>query len=86
MRLRDEFITENIDGDQVMISVDHELFSGIVRSNSTAAFIVDLLGEETTKDDIVKAMLERYDVQEDVVSKDVDEILDKLRSIHALEE
>ena len=86
MKLRDEFITQDIDGDQVMISMDHDLFSGIVRSNSTAAYIVDLLGKETTRGDIVKAMLERYDVQEEVVSKDVDDILDKLRSIHALEE
>ena len=55
--------------------------AGIVTSNETAAYIVELLREETTADDIKKAMAERYDAPYEVISKDVDMVLDKLISI-----
>ena len=58
----------------------------MVRSNKTAAFIIDLLKEETTKEKIVAAMLERYDAEEQVISADVDKVIDALRSIGAIDE
>ena len=61
-------------------------FAGLVRSNKTAAFIVDCLKTDTTKEQIVEAMYEKYDAPKDVLQKDVDAIIDKLRGIGALEE
>ena len=86
MKLKKEFVTKNVGDAQVMVAVGSSAFSGVVRSNSTAAAIVDLLKEETTKEKIVAAMLEKYEVSEERVSADVDKILEKLRSIGALEE
>jgi hypothetical protein len=37
-------------------------------------------------DEIIEKMLEKYDVTRDVVAADVDKILNKLRSINALDE
>ncbi len=81
MKLKKEMLTHDIDGSQVMVSTDNTVFSGIVTSNETAAYIVELLREETTADDIKKAMAERYDAPYEVISKDVDMVLDKLISI-----
>lgn len=86
MRLKDEFITQDVDDTQFLISVGGDSFKGIVRSNKTAAFIVEELQSETTKEGIVDAMCARYDAPRDVISADVDKILDTLRSIGALEE
>jgi methyltransferase-like protein len=61
-------------------------FNGMVRSNKTAAFIIDMLKEETTKEKIVSAMLERYDADEAVISADVDKVIDALRGIGAIDE
>ena len=85
MKLRPEFITQQIDDTQVMVAEGGEAFSGIVRSNATAAFIVDMLSEEVSREDIVDAMCARYDAPREVISADVDRILDTLRSIGALE-
>ncbi len=85
MKLRSEFITQQIDDTQVMVAEGGEVFNGIVRSNATAAFIVDMLSEEVSRDDIVDAMCARYDAPREVISADVDRILDTLRSIGALE-
>ena len=68
------------------VTVGTEAFSGIVRSNKTAAFIVNLLKEETTEGQIIDAMYERFDAPKEEIAADVREILTTLRNIHALEE
>lgn len=58
----------------------------MVRSNSTAAYIVDQLRNETTRDEILDKMSERYVAPRDVMGRDLDDILAQLRKIGALEE
>ena len=86
MKLKSDFITQEIDDTQFLVPVGAESFSGIVRSNKTAAFIVDCLKEETTREEVIAKMKAKYNAPEDVLSADVDKILGKLRSINALDE
>ena len=85
MKLKDSFITQVVDDTQVMVSTDNKLFSGIVRSNKSAAFIVNCLKEDTTIDEIVAKLQEKYDGPEAVTRKDVEMVVHKLDSIGALE-
>ena len=78
--------TIEIDGKQVMIDLDKGGFKGIVRSNATAAFIIDQLKTETTRDEILSKMAERYDAPRDVMGRDLDAVLTRLKGIGALEE
>ncbi|MCR5010123.1 MAG: PqqD family protein [Clostridia bacterium] len=86
MKLKTEFVTKNMGDTQVMVAVGGSSFTGVVRSNKTAAFIVDLLKEEITREQIVARMLDKYDASEEQISADVDSILAKLRGIGALDE
>ena len=88
MRLSDGFITHDSQDEQIMVAVADMTtkFSGLVRNNRTAAFIVDCLKEETTQEAIVEKMLEQFDADREVVTRDVAGILEKLRSIGALHE
>lgn len=86
MKLKHDFIIQDIEETQFLVPVGAESFQGIVRSNQTAAFIVDCLREETTEEAIVNAMLDRYAVDRETVTADVKEILEKLRGINALKE
>lgn len=86
MKLKPDFMTQMIEDVQFLLSVAGKSFKGIVRSNETAAFIVDQLKEETTESAIVDAILEEYDADRETVEKDVATILAKLREINALEE
>lgn len=86
MKLKSSFITHDIDGKQVMIDIDRNGFSGMVRSNATAAYIVDQLKNETSRDEILDKMSERYEAPRDVMGRDLDNILAQLRKIGALEE
>lgn len=86
MKLNPDFITHDMDGSQFMVDVGMNTFKGVVRSNKTAAFIVNCLKEETTEDQIVSAMLDRYDASEETLRRDVKDVLSKLRGIGALDE
>lgn len=86
MKLKDNFITHQYDDVQIMIGSENTNFKGIVQSNVTAAFIVDCLKQETTRDKIIEKMLEKYDASEDVIACDVDSVISKLRTIGALDE
>ena len=84
MKLRQEFIT-HMDGDQQMMVDTSAKFSGLLRSNKTAAEIVEMLKTETTEEKIVAAMQKKYDVPEATLKKDVHQIIETLRSVGALE-
>lgn len=84
MKLKEGFVTQEIGGRQVMVAVNGEAFNGMVRSNETAGYIVSLLKNDTTKEEIVKAMLKEFDASEEQVSKDVDMVITKLREIGAI--
>ena len=86
MKLRSGFITQDIDDTQFLVPIGDGKFSGVVRSNKTAAYIVDCLKEETTEEAIVDALCNKYDAPREVIVEDVKEILANLRKIDALEE
>ena len=46
MKLKDEFITYETDGEQIMVAAGTDSFSGLVRSNETAGFIVECLKKQ----------------------------------------
>lgn len=84
MKLKDTFVTYNAAGEHTMVATQG--FSGIVRSNKTAAFIVEALKTPTTQEQIVDAMAARYDALREIIEKDVGQVLEKLRSIGAIED
>lgn len=61
-------------------------FNGMVRSNDTAAYIIELLKTDTDRECVIAKMLERYDATEAQIAADVDAVLTKLRSIGAIDE
>lgn len=85
MKLKENFIS-HISGDEQILIDTTSSFSGLIRSNKTAAFIVECLKEETTKEHIVDLMSEKYDASREVIEKDVSDILDSLRKVGALDE
>ena len=70
----------------VQVGSGRGVFHGLVRSNETAAFIVNCLKRETTEAEIVDALTESYDVDASHAAEGVRVILEKLRGIGALEE
>ena len=88
MKLRDGIVTNSIDGENFAIATGKATreFNGLVKNNPTAAFIFELLKKEQTEDSIVSAMLEKYEVDEETVRKDVRELLALLKSKNLIED
>ena len=86
MKLKAGFVTQEIEGTQFMIPLIREGAKSIVRSNSTAAFIVDCLKEETSEEAIVDKVCDFYAAPRDIIAADVQNILDTLRGFGVLDE
>ena len=74
MKLKESFVTHKNKDDYMMIDASGE-FAGLIHSNATTAFIVDCLRTETTREEIIKKMLDKYDANETNVARDVDKII-----------
>jgi hypothetical protein len=85
MKLKSGFITHNDGNQQIMIGAGTE-FNGLVKSNKTAAFIIDCLKTQTTEDEITAKMLEKYNAPKDVISTDVKKVIAELRKIGAIDD
>lgn len=87
MRLKPNFLTHVTNGEHYMISTSGTKFKGIVKSNETAAFIVECLKTDTTESEIVDKLLAEYpNANRNTVTNDVAEIISKLHSIGAVTE
>ena len=87
MKLKDEIVLGSIDGKDFAIATGElsNRFSSLINNNKTAAFIFQLLKTEQSEDSIVRAMLEKYDVDEATVRADVKEVLEQLKRLDILE-
>ena len=86
MKLSNLFITHEVDGSMILVPTGAAEFSGVVKGNRTLSTIVCLLKEDTTREQIIASMKERYDAPEGAIERDVDKVLGELRKIGALDE
>lgn len=88
MKLRDGFITYNSGSEQIMVAAGaaSDVFRGMVRSNETAAFIIDCLGSEISLEELTDKLTQRYDAPREIISRDLQKVLATLRNIGALDE
>ena len=86
MKLKDTFVTHQFDDTYAIVNAEKSLFNGIINANKTAGFIVECLKEDTTTEQIIEKMLSKYDAPVDVITEDVNKIVDILKDIGAIDE
>ena len=87
MKLKEGFITHTLQGQQMMVAAGPAAkpFRGVVRSNESAAFIIDCLKDETTEQEITAKLCAEYDVSAERAANGVRRVLEQLRGIGAIE-
>lgn len=85
MKLSNQFIMHKIKDSTVLIPSGNTSFSGVVKGNATFDVILEHLKTDTTREQIIAAMKERYDAPEEKITVDVDRALSELQRIGALE-
>ena len=80
MRVEKEFVLREIAGDYIIIPTGKTVleFNGLVTVNEVGVSLWKMLQEEVTFEDLVKGILEEYDVDEAVAREDIREFLDKM--------
>ncbi len=85
IRLNSNFLLHDTGDEKMIVSVD-DRFHGIIKLNSTAAFIVGRLVDGTTRTKTIEDLLEKYDVTYEIAEADVNKVIDDLQSIGAIDE
>jgi hypothetical protein len=86
MKINNGFILHNDGEDKLLVSTGATKFSGLVRSNPTAGFIIECLKNDTTEDEIVAKMQQKWDVTDEIARRDVKKIIEQLKGIGAIDE
>ena len=86
MVIKKELIKREIAGDTILVPVGSGVYdsNGLFALNELGGFIWDLLPEADTEEDILKAILEEYEVSWEQAQKDLREFLDKLKRLNII--
>lgn len=80
MKLKMEFMLRQVAGYYVVVPVGESCvdFNGMVNLNETGAFLFERLQQETSREQLVDALLREYDVDQTTALQAVDSFLEKL--------
>lgn len=88
MRIKEGFILRQMGNQYVAVAVGaaSKEFNGLVRLNGSGAFLWECLGEDRTKDQLIYALMERYQIGEEEAAPGVDAFLTEIRNAGLLYE
>lgn len=86
MKLKNAFITHDAGTESLLVPTGEAEFSGLVKGNRTLGIILELLKKDTTEEEIVTAMTERFDAPKEIIARDVRKAISELRKIGAIDE
>ena len=86
MKLKKGFVLREVAGETVVVPVEAELnFNGMITLNEAAKVLWNILENETSTEELVKAILSEFDVDEKTAQNDVDAFVQKLKGLDFLE-
>lgn len=81
IKLKDNFVLREVAGSFIAVAVGQRAkeFNGVIKLNSTSAFLWKLLEKGATETELVDAILNEYEVDRETAEKDVNKILNDLK-------
>lgn len=86
MKTNPEFIARDIAGELVLVPVGTAAKNckGLVTCNEVGAFIWKKLEKEASMEELVSAILDEFNVDENTAKNDAEEFIEKLKKINAI--
>lgn len=86
MKIQGDLILREIAGEHILIPVGETALhiKGMISLTESGALLWKKLQTECTEDDLVRAVLEEYDVDHETAAADVTSFLDQLRTLNLL--
>ena len=86
MKLNEEFIMHNTGEEILLVPTAAANFHGLVQGNKAVEVILSCLQNDTTEEEILSAMKERFDGDENDMREDILETISKLKEIGAIDD
>ncbi|EKY29819.1 PqqD family protein [Clostridium celatum] len=82
MKLKKEFILREIAGEYILVPTGETTlnFNGLITVNELGAFIWNNIEKVNSEEDILKLILDEYEVEENIAREDLNEFLNKLKA------
>ena len=79
MKVKPGFILRDVVGEHILMPIDENIgiYKGAVLLNSTSAFVWETLQQDISRDDLLAAMLEEFDIDEATAERDLDQLLER---------
>lgn len=87
MKIKDGFVLREVAGSWIVLPLEAETinFSGMLTLNDSGKMLWELLKKGCSPEDMVKSLLEEYEVSEDQAKPDVEEFIEKLVKVGCVE-
>lgn len=81
MKIKEGFILREVAGNYIVVAVGERVkeFNGVINLNESGAFLWKLLENGSDELEMKKALLEEYDVEEEVAEKDIKLFVEKIK-------
>jgi hypothetical protein len=88
MKIKEGYLLREVAGSNIVVPVGEGSmdFSGVITLNDVGAFLWKNLENDTDKDELLKALLSEYDVDEAVAKADIDEFIERLKGAGLVEQ
>ncbi len=75
-------------GEHILMPVGDNImkFNGTVLLNTVSAFVWEKLQEPLPKEELLQAILDKFEIDEETASRDLDQLIDKFVELGILEE
>lgn len=87
MKIKENFVLRNVADEYIVMPTGSNIskFEGAVALNEVSAFIFEKLQNPMSKEDLVTALLNEYDVDEQTAANDVDNLISKFEGMGIIE-
>ena len=87
MKIKEGFVLRNVVDEHIIMPTGDNIakFEGAVVLNDVAAFVFEQMKNPVSKEDLLSAILNEFEVDEETAKKDLDVLIDKLLDLGIIE-
>jgi len=88
MKIKKDFVLRTVAGQHLVVPVGQEAvnFNGVITLNNSGKLLFEAMQENIKKEELVKLLLDKYDVTEEQALKDIDEFIKILNTKKLIED
>ena len=87
MKISKCYLLRTVAGKNIVVSIGDDVnFNGMLTLNDTGVFFWNLLQNDITKEEMLEAVLQEYDVSSNIALQDIENFVKKLKDSKILED